>query len=340
VRPLARWSLALCLMLYATTAWAQETPTEEEPTEVPEAGPTLTPTNPTPPVCDPSRAAFRYVDVRGTNFDPWAGQRLPGTLVDQDGNTQASWKTIWVNPQGRLLLEVNLCEDAFLSRPPLAPGDYTLTVSDPTGQQPIAATTIEVQEPSEPSPTPVPATQTPVPTPMPLSTPVPTSATPNLSATPVTLTTPTPVVRTGPGSRQQPLPLGATGKLDDGWVIQVTGVTPDAWTAIQAYSSANPGPPTNLQFFMPRLRATYTGPSPVTPPFTALRLRLLGPSATYDPVTNSCGSIPDDISFNTVGPDGAVQGNVCFAVRSTDVPALLLYDSLQSESGRLYFALR
>ena len=30
-------------------------------------------------VCDPSKAGFKFVEVRGTGFDAWARQRLIGT---------------------------------------------------------------------------------------------------------------------------------------------------------------------------------------------------------------------------------------------------------------------
>ncbi len=186
-------------------------------------------------------------------------------LTDADGNTQASWKTIWVNPQGNLTVLINLCEDDFLSRPPLAVGDYIVSVNDPTTNDPIAQTMISVQEQPADTPVPTPNTTpgaaTPLPTP-PTATPAPAFAPPP-PATPTAASaaaaTATAGPRTGLGSQQHPLPVGAEADLGDGWKIQITGVTPDAWPSFQNYNSNDKGPPTNLQFFMVRLQASYTG---------------------------------------------------------------------------------
>jgi hypothetical protein len=340
VTALVRVVLALCLLLPAATALAQEEGATEEPTaeqEAGPAGPTLVPDNPTPAQCGATQFSQSYVNVRGTGFDAYATQRLPGTLVDASGSTQASWKTIWVSPQGNLLLPINLCADAFLRRPPLQPGDYFITVFDPTSNAPIAQTAIEVQEEPTETPTPSPtATGTPTATATPAASLVPTVA---LSRPPTSAaSTPTPAPRTGLGSQRQPLPLGSSGDVGDGWGLTVTGVTPDAWSAIQAFSSDNKGPPTNLQYFMVRVQLVYTGPL-ANATYSGLRLRLAGPSTTYDPAANSCGQIPDALPGTGVAPAGVVRGNVCFAVRSTDVPSLVLYDSTQPASTRLYFAL-
>src|SRR5262249_57208724 len=110
------------------------------------------------------------------------------------------------------------------------------------------------------------------------------------------------------------------------------------WSSFQNYNAGNKGPPTNLQFFMVRLQASYTGSS-APPVFTPFRLRLVGPSATYDNLDNSCGLIPDDISLNQYA-NGVVRGDVCFAVRSSDVGQLEMYDYQQSETDRLFLALK
>jgi hypothetical protein len=322
---------------------------DDQPTEAAAPQPpTLVPDNANPVACDTSRPSLRYDEVRGSAFYGWAAQRLPGVLLDADGTTQASWKTIWVNPQGNLTVIINLCQDDFLSRPPLAVGDYLLSVNDPTTQTPIAQTTISVQE--QPTATPVPTinttpgTLTPLPTPQatlaPAFAPPATAASnaaPTLTTTPVAAASATPAPRTGLGSQQHPVPLGAGADLGDGWNIAVTGVTPDAWSSIRSYSSVNKGPPTDLQFFMVRLQASYTGPQ-VTPLFSPLRLRAVGPSGAYDSLNNSCGLIPDDISLNQFA-NGVVRGNVCFAVRNSDVGSLLLYDSQQPDPARIYLAL-
>lgn len=350
VHTAARLLLALLLLFGGTSvALAQSDDqsgdqSSDQPTEQPAAPePSLTADESNPIACDNSRPSLRYDEIRGTAFYGYASQRLPGVLTDSDGNTQATWKTIWVNPQGNLTVLINLCEDDFLSRPPLAVGDYTVSVNDPSTNDPIAQTLISVQEPPADTPVPTPNTTpgavTPLPTPQ--ATPAPAfAAAPATPATPAAAVAATATAgpRTGLGSQQHPLLIGSDADLGDGWKIEVTGVTPDAWSSFQNYNSNNKGPPNNLQFFMVRLQATYSG-SEATPVFAPFRLRVMGPSGTYDNLDNSCGLIPDDISLNQFA-NGVVRGNVCFAVRSSDVGQLLLYDYQQSETDRLYLALK
>ena len=107
------------------------------------SGPVLVSKDPAPLVCDVGTAALRFVEVRGAGFDAWATQRLVGNVVDASGAQIIDWQSIWVSPQGRLTLEVNVCADPFRNRPPLAPGDYTVSVGTGAGA-PIAATTISL----------------------------------------------------------------------------------------------------------------------------------------------------------------------------------------------------
>ena len=110
------------------------------------SGPVLQPADYAPPLCDPSYAGFRYVEVRGSGFDAWATQRLVGNVVDANGVSQIRWSSVWVSPQGQLTLEVNLCADRFRNRPALPAGDYTVSVASGSGA-PITATTISVAPP-------------------------------------------------------------------------------------------------------------------------------------------------------------------------------------------------
>jgi hypothetical protein len=160
--------------------------------------------------------------------------------------------------------------------------------------------------------------------------------------TPLTLVAPAPTPttgpRVGPGSRQQPFPLGAPGTLADGWQLQITGVTPDAWSGIHSAVPSSIAPATDQRDFMVRVRATYHGQG--TGVFSAMRLVLIGPvQTTYDQLHNGCGVVPDMVPPNLVTPGGEVSGNVCFTVRVADVDGLLLVDNQPSDTDRLYFAL-
>jgi hypothetical protein len=115
------------------------------------AGPFLQPSADALVVCDPSYLGFRYLEVRGVGFDAWATHRLVGYVVDARGVPQIQWSSIWVSPQGQLILAVNLCADRFRNRPALAAGDYTLSVAAGAGP-PIAATTFSIAPPPQAAP--------------------------------------------------------------------------------------------------------------------------------------------------------------------------------------------
>jgi hypothetical protein len=368
VRSLFRFILAAWLCLAGAAAgsgqsYAQSagSDTESAPPAEPQApaGPILQASDSAPVVCDPGAAGFRYVEVRGSGFDAWATQHLVGNVVDGNGLSQMQWGSVWVSPQGRLTLEVNLCADPFRNRPALPAGDYTVSVG-PGGGQAIAATSIALSPPPE---SPAEGDQTePQVMPKAAATPNPTPAAtaipyvlPNIGAQPTP--TPLPVVtlpggtsssaaaapttagpRTAPGSLQQPFPLGAPGVLADGWQLVVTGVTPDAWSGIHSAVPSTIAPASDQRDYVVRVQATFVGQG--TGVFSGMRLALLsGIQTTYDQLHNACGTVPDMVPPNLMTPGGSTRGNVCFTVRASDVGSLTLFDNQSTEADRLYFAL-
>jgi hypothetical protein len=280
-----------------------------------QGGPVLQPVNNSPAACDPSVPGFRYLEVRGSGFDPWLGQHLAGTLVDASGAPQAQWPSIFVTPQGQLTLELNLCAEPLQNRPALAPGDYTVSVSGGDGSQ-IATTGITLQDPLA-------AGQI-------QQAPAATSPQP----------TATPVPRTGPGSLLQPVAPGTAGNLVDAWQLGVIGVNPDAYSTIKAAIPSAVAPGTDARELLISLQATYAGTGTGT--FTDSRLALVNPKtqARYDQLSNNCGFIPNAISPNVVTPGTVVLGNVCFNVPASDIGSLMLVDSQPSQADRVYFALQ
>jgi hypothetical protein len=152
VRSILILALAACLWLPAAVFAQAESDAEATPpaedTAAPVVEPALQLPNKPPMVCDPGSSAFRFVQVRGTGFDAWASQRLVGRLVDETGAAQIQWNSVWVSPQGKLTLEVNLCADPFRGRPALAAGTYTLAVAPAIGGA-IATTNIDLLAPPE-----------------------------------------------------------------------------------------------------------------------------------------------------------------------------------------------
>jgi len=346
----------------AGTVFAQQSPddtqaappAEDQPPALVPTGPVLQPSDHTPVICDSGAAGFRYVQVSGSGFDAWATQRLVGNVVDATGKPRIHWASVWVSPQGRLTLEVNVCADPFQSRPALAAGDYTVSVGQGNGGT-IAATTISLASPPEPAPAPegdqsapdagsVPAASS---NPAAPATPM-TFLIPTVQAQPaptplpiVSLAAPTPTAgpRTGLGSLQQPYPVGAPGLLVDGWQLIVTGVTPDAYNGIKAAVTSSIAPAADQRDFMLRVQATYTGPG--TGVFSGVRLALLsGIQTSYDQIHNNCGVIPDSLPPNVVTSGTTVRGNVCFTVRASDIDTLTLVDNQTSSADQVFFALK
>ena len=284
--------------------------------QTPAPGPLLQPVNDAPAACDPSAPGFRYLEVRGSGFDAWTSQHLVGTLVDGSGATQAQWPSIYVTPQGQLVLELNLCAEPLQNRPALAPGDYTVAVGGSDGSQ-IASAGITLQDP------------------------VAAAALGGQQAPAATSPQPTPtaVPRTGPGSLALPIAPGTGGQLVDGWQLGIESVNPDAYRAIKAAIPSAVAPSADMRQLLIGLQATYAGTGTGT--FTDSRLALVNPKtqARYDQLNNNCGFIPSAISPNVVTPGTVVLGNVCFSVPATDIGSLMLVDNQPSLADRVYFAL-
>jgi hypothetical protein len=128
---------------------AQSSPASDQAAPPLPSGPVLQPADYTPAICDPTAVGFHYVEVRGSGFDAYASQHLIGSVVDASGAPRIQWSNIWVTPQGRLTLEVNLCTDTFQNRPALPPGDYTVSVAQNGGAL-IATTGISLVSPPAP----------------------------------------------------------------------------------------------------------------------------------------------------------------------------------------------
>jgi hypothetical protein len=303
------------LLWMAGSVSADDSSDAQQPMEQPApSGPTLQPLDTAPVICDPAASRFRYLEVRGTGFDAWATQRLVGNLTDEAGAARVQWGSVWVTPQGRLTLEVNLCADPFRGRPALPAGNYALAVGPGTGAA-IASTSIALSPPPEP-----PAEGEPQ---------APPSGV-RASATPATIKRST---------QAQPLPQGTPGTLADGWQLVVMGVTPDAWSVIHSAVPSSLQPASDQRDLLVQLQAVYTGQG--TGVFSAMRLSLVsGIQTTYDQLRNGCGIVPDMVPPNLVTPGGSVRGNVCFQVRASDLDSLVLFDNQPAENDRVYFSLK
>jgi hypothetical protein len=126
------------------------------------------------------------------------------------------------------------------------------------------------------------------------------------------------------------------------WEITVIAVTPDATDQVLADNQFNEPPREGSQYFIAELEATYVGSDSSTF-WIDMSVGAVGESrVVYEPFGASCGLVPSDI--NDAGetfPGGTITGNVCWTIRSSDAPTLVMIaeESFTFEGTRVFFAL-
>lgn len=156
---------------------------------------------------------------------------------------------------------------------------------------------------------------------------------------PLPTNTPSPPPTPEVGTRANPAPIGRTLNTTDGWSITVLSTIPDATAQVMAENQFNSPPAAGTQFFIATVQATYTGATSAT--FDAsYGLRAVGASNVgYSSFTNQCGVIPTEFPQSEQFPGGVVQGNVCWAIKSSDAASLEMYYAPISAKSQVYMAL-
>jgi len=141
------------------------------------------------------------------------------------------------------------------------------------------------------------------------------------------------------GTREDPLPIGTSLDLGDGWTIAVLSVTPDATEQILQENMFNDPPAAGNQFFMARIRASYNGPD--SDEFGGrYRLRAVGSSALgYSCFENNAGVTPDRLPDSELFTGASIEGNIAWEIKSSDAESLVMYDSKASKIDRQFMAL-
>jgi hypothetical protein len=141
------------------------------------------------------------------------------------------------------------------------------------------------------------------------------------------------------GSRKRPVPPGVGFTIGRGWLLSVISVQPYATTRVLLWDRTNQPPKNGYQFFMARIRATYTRPGSAF--FTAsFSLRAVGRSGLgYNQADDSCGRIPFQIRDENISGGETIYGNVCWQVRSSDARKLLMYYEPGRTLRRTFFRL-
>jgi uncharacterized cupredoxin-like copper-binding protein/Mg-chelatase subunit ChlD len=157
------------------------------------------------------------------------------------------------------------------------------------------------------------------------------------------IVTPTPVPRSAdPGTRENPLPIGTAAEIGGGWYASVVDVVPDATELVQAENQFNEPPADGDQFFLVTISTTYEGEGSSTLP-AGNAFQVVGESSVaYTSFDPGCGVIPNAYGFTEVFTGGMVEFNICFSVKSADVPTLVMYseDFVEFDRDkRVWFAL-
>jgi hypothetical protein len=142
------------------------------------------------------------------------------------------------------------------------------------------------------------------------------------------------------GTRELPIPFGSEG-LSGEWRIRVLGTIRDATALVLAENQFNEPPPADRQFYIAKVRVTYTGAGSES--FDgSYRLRAVGNEAVeYTTFYDSCGVIPDEITDAEVFTGGTIEGHLCWSIRSADAASLVMYDDgpAFTDASRVFFAL-
>jgi hypothetical protein len=147
------------------------------------------------------------------------------------------------------------------------------------------------------------------------------------------------------GTRTNPHPVRRKVALPDsnGWKLRVNGSIPNATKAVMAENQFNDPPKPGRQFFIVNLTMAYSGTGSSTA-LEAGSLKAVGKSdVAYSDFEDSCGVIPSEFdSFKKVFSGGTITGNVCFAVKKSDVRSLLLFyePSFSIDDTEVFFAVR
>jgi hypothetical protein len=155
--------------------------------------------------------------------------------------------------------------------------------------------------------------------------------------------TPAPDPR-APGIRENPIPLRTLGNSPDGWQIAVLEVLPNVAAIPIPRSSSRSTPTPGSQLFGVRIMTTYTGPLEEGRGrrFSASDVKAVGSEAVvYSGRSYGCG-LPDQLPSSEVMPGGSINGTLCWEIRATDLPSLVMFYDRMSypPAPRLYFALR
>jgi hypothetical protein len=177
-----------------------------------------------------------------------------------------------------------------------------------------------------------------------LGVPVPNSDT-AVTATiePATIESVTTVPEQTEGTSDDPIPLGTTAALPNGYDVVVNSFLPAADDAVASANEFNEPAPTGNQYVLVNLSVTYTGPDDKATPAFELSHRAVSDSGTSYDGTDCSAVVPEPAPlYDDLFAGSTVTGNVCLIVADTDATDLTLYfDTYDAsfDTATYYFSL-
>ena len=163
----------------------------------------------------------------------------------------------------------------------------------------------------------------------------------NGSTTTVAESPETTVQRASFGTRANPVPIGQTTDVGDGWTVRVNNVDFDATELILGENTFNDPPAEGLIYVIVNVSVGYVGPDAKAN--MGVNFSGVGSSNVQYTTYDSIVVVPDSYStYVDVFAGGETTGNFALTVKKSDVGSLLIYASpfLSFQSDEVFFALR
>lgn len=141
------------------------------------------------------------------------------------------------------------------------------------------------------------------------------------------------------GSRTNPVPLGITADVGDGWTVQINNVNTDATQLILDHWSYNDPPRTGHSFVLVNVTVAYRGPEEKSS--SGVSFSAIGPNKVEITENEALLIVPDALpTLIDVFAGGEVRGNVVFMVPQEGLEELVLYSRarLSFDDQDVYFA--
>jgi len=143
------------------------------------------------------------------------------------------------------------------------------------------------------------------------------------------------------GTRSNPVPVGQTTDVGDGWTVRVNNVNFDATELILGENTFNDPPAEGFVYVVVNVSVGYAGPDAKAN--MGVNFSGVGSSNVQYTTYDSFVVVPDSYStYVDVFAGGETTGNFALTVKKSDVESLLIYASpfLSFQSDEVFFALR